>query len=218
MGGTRWRLGVLLVGVVAACDWAPFDPDLLEPSEADPGPGARPDGRADDARQTSSGDDDAAAGDGDSADAGPAADDPGEQGEPLVPSGELEPNDDMRDAQAVGVSDVVLAEWTPAGDEDWFVVSLLEGDLLDIRTHSDDGGCDFDSFLMINAEWADPRPGVTSCQDRDPAAQLCIDDFEGSPCAQVEIEVLADGLYYVRALELGSDDHALYSIDFELQP
>lgn len=213
MSGSPGRLWTLLIGLSAACGWAPFDPSLLE-EPAEPTSAEDPrDGRADDGRQTSPPDEEPT----DEPDPIDPGDEPEEPPEPLEPSGESEPNDSMRDAQAVGLADVVLAEWTPAGDEDWYVLSLYAGDVVDVRTHADEGGCDFDSILLVYAEDAEPRPAVESCQDEAPEA-LCIDDTESSPCAEVTIEVQDDGLYYVRVIEFGSDEHALYSIDFELQP
>lgn len=216
MRGSPGRPWALLFGLTAACGWAPFDPSLME-DPADPTTSEDPrDGRADDGRQMSSGEEEPP----DEPEPGPdpaEPDGPADPPEPLEPTGESEPNDSMRDAQAVGLADVVLAEWTPAGDEDWYVLSLYAGDVVDVRTHADDGGCDFDSILVVYDEDASPRPAVASCQDEGPEA-LCIDDTEGSSCAQVTIEVQDDGLYYVRVIEFGSDDHALYSIDFELQP
>jgi hypothetical protein len=150
------------------------------------------DGRADDGRQTSSGDEEPT----DEPEPEDPGDEPQEPTEPLVPTGESEPNDSMGDAQAVGLADVVLAEWTPAGDEDWYVLSLHAGDVVDVRTHADDGGCDFDSILIVYDEHAEPRPAVTTCQDEGPEA-LCIDDTDGSSCAEVTIEVQDDGLFYV---------------------
>jgi hypothetical protein len=226
MCGSPGRLWAFLFSVTAACGWAPFDPSLLEePPEQTPDEGRR-DGRADDGRQSSPPtdeptdeptDDPREPDEPDPDDPGEPVDAPQEPDEPLEPTGESEPNDSMRDAQPVGLADVVLAEWTPAGDEDWYVLSLLAGDVVDIRTHADDGGCDFDSIVIVYDELAEPRPAVTSCQDEIPEA-LCIDDTDGSPCARVTIEVQDDGLYYVRVIEFGADDHALYSIDFERQP
>ncbi len=223
MQGSPGRLSALLFGLATACSWAPFDPSLMEDGGEEPDPRDRRDDRADDGSQDSPADEEPADEDPGPVDEGDDPEDPGDPVEepadpaPLEPVGESEPNDSMRNAQAVGLAEVVLAEWTPAGDEDWFVLSLLAGDVVDIRTHADDGGCDFDSVLFVYDELAEPQATVTSCEDEEPPT-LCIDDSDGTACASVTIEVSADGLYYVRAIEFGSDEHALYSIDFELQP
>lgn len=223
MHGSPGRLWALLFGLLAACGWAPFDPSLMDDRPDDARRDGSGDDRADDATQDGTdepSDDDTVDG-GDEPlpdDSQDDTDDPTGETNELDPVGESEPNDSMRDAQAVGVADVVLAEWTPAGDEDWYVLSLYEGDVVAVRTMADDGSCDFDSVLFVYDEMATPQANVRRCEDEEPPT-LCVDDsYEGSPCAGVEIEVSADGLYYVRAIEYGNDEHALYSIEFELLP
>ena len=211
------RLAALLSLALGACAWAPFPESLLDGADAGVPAEDRDPGAADDPRQTSRQSPSPAdpdAGPPGEPDSGPA-DDPADPG-PLQLSGEREPNDSMADAQPAGLPYTVLAEWTPAGDDDWYSVSLERGDVLDVRTRSDDGGCDFDSILLVYAESARPAPAVASCSQSDPAAELCIDDVDGSPCARVTFEAPEAGTYYVRAVEYGDDEHALYVIDFEV--
>jgi hypothetical protein len=229
MRGATAPFWALLFGL-SACGWAPFDPSLMEdpPSDERDRDRDRFDDRADDA--TDEGEDGDPTDDPSSDDPveddpredDPSEDDPQDEQDPgpddpvtLEPTGENEPNDSMNDAQPVGVADVVYAEWTPAGDEDWYVLALYEGDVIDIRTHADDGGCDFDSIIVFYGEWDQPATSVETCDDESPEL-LCVDDVEEVSCASVTVQIPQDGEYYVRVLEWGSDDHALYSIEFEL--
>lgn len=205
--------------LLGACAWAPFDESLLDGPDA--APSAR--GPADDPRETTR----RAEPSDEGADAG-VTPEPDASAEDVADvrarrgmqrtSGEVEPDDSMATAQTVGLFYTVLAEWTPAGDDDWYAVDLLAGDRLDVRTRADDGGCDFDSIVLVYPEGVRPSRSVSNCSQADPSALVCVDDAGDSPCASTTFVAPETGRYYVRAVEYGDDEHALYTIDFELVP
>lgn len=219
------RAAALLLGFwLGGCAWAPFDESLLDGDAGTDGVDGPGRGKADDPDDTTHdgepldrpSDDAGAPSDPDAGD-DDAADVLARRGM-LRTSGEVEPNDSMALSQPVGLYYTVLAEWTPAGDDDWYSVDLLAGDALEIRTRADQGACDFDSVLLVYAPGPRPTRSVPSCAQSDPAALACVDDAGGSPCASTTFVAPADDTYFVRVVEQGDDDHALYTIDFELVP
>jgi pre-peptidase len=219
MTSPRARSLVLLPALVlGGCAWAPFDESLLDRADAAAEPVEdRVPGAADDPTETAR-TEEPDAGAGPTIDAGTedVTDARSRRGLPRT-SGELEPNDSMATAQPVGLFYTVLAEWTPAGDDDWYAVDLLAGDVLDIRTRSDAGDCDFDSIVLVYLEGARPAAVASTCASPDPAALVCVDDSPGSSCASTSFLATDPGTYFVRVVEYGDDEHALYTIDFELQ-
>lgn len=114
-------------------------------------------------------------------------------------------------AQDVPGGSRVAGRFDPAGDDDWYVVQVHDGERLTLETSDGAGGCGLDTVIQLYGDTRpEPLPASTNCTEEGDLA--CDDDSGPGLCSRLEWVARADGAVHVRVIEYGDDAAGDYSL------
>ncbi len=129
-----------------------------------------------------------------------------------APIGEVEPNDDPTTATPVTGTDVAITgEINPAGDTDFYAITVPEGGSVFAETNDGMGGCPFDTTLALLAP--------------DGTTQVAFnDDAGGTLCSRINPQLLpaatnlGAGTYYLRVRAYSGSQVGAYVLQVRILP
>jgi len=124
---------------------------------------------------------------------------------------ESEPNDDAANANPLVDGSRVGAQIEPSDDQDWYVITLNEGDTLEIDSSE---ACGMDTVVFVYGDPPpDPAPTDLRCNDPPDPALACNDDTQDGYCGELTFVAPADGRYFIRVVTFDADESGPYLLN-----